>query len=238
MLKFRSTQPELMDDLDASGPVINQTLRELDTINRFLGGNRLSIQGLQKIVKGHEDMEIVVADLGCGGGEMMKLMADWGKKNGYTLKFIGIDANEHIIEYAKSHCAEYPEISFMPLNIFSKEFNEIKFDIIHSSLFTHHFTDEELVELFSKFKQQARLGIIMNDLHRHWFAYFSIKLITYLFSKSKMVRNDACLSVARAFKKSELSKILNKAGLEQFSLNWKWAFRWKMVYISPAPFNL
>ncbi len=237
MLKYRSNEQELMDDLESSGPVIHQTLRELDTINRFLGGNHLSIQGLKHIVRDHHDMEITVADLGCGGGEMMKLMAKWARKNRFQMNFIGIDANESIIEYARKNCRDFPEISFKALNIFSEEFQRIKFDIIHSSLFTHHFTDSELVSLFSRFKQQARLGIIVNDLHRHWFAYYAIKIITYLFSKSKMVRNDAAISVARSFKKSELHRILTSAGIESFSLNWKWAFRWKMVYVAQTPFN-
>jgi len=35
----RSREKEIMDDLDCSGPVLEQTLRELKTINRWLGGN-------------------------------------------------------------------------------------------------------------------------------------------------------------------------------------------------------
>ena len=238
MLKSRSQEEELMDDLESSGPVVDQTLKELDSINKLLGGNHLSLQGLKRILKGHEDMEVTIGDLGCGGGEMMKLMADWGRKNGYSLKFIGIDANPNIIEYAERNCSDYSEISFLPINIFSEEFRKIRFDIIHSSLFTHHFSDEELVDLFRSFKSQSRLGIIVNDLHRHWLAYFSIKIITSLFSKSQMVKNDAALSVARAFKKTELRTIMEKAGLDQFTLNWKWAFRWKLVYINPSPISL
>jgi hypothetical protein len=37
-LSGRSYEEELMDDLEDSGEVIPQTLRELETINKWLGG--------------------------------------------------------------------------------------------------------------------------------------------------------------------------------------------------------
>ena len=75
----------------------------------------------------------------------------------------------------------------------------------------------------------ARKGIVINDLHRHWFAYHSIKVLTRFFSKSKMVRNDAAVSVKRSFRKNEIAKILFKSGIHGFDLSWHWAFRWKVV---------
>ncbi|MEM6700748.1 MAG: SAM-dependent methyltransferase, partial [Bacteroidota bacterium] len=114
-------------------------------------------------------------------------------------------------------------------NIFSPEFQALKCDIIHASLFTHHFTQDELFGLFQQFKTQAKLGIIINDLHRHFLAYYSIKWLTHFFSKSDMVKHDAALSVARGFRREELIEILEKAKFRKYQLNWKWAFRWKLV---------
>jgi hypothetical protein len=78
-------------------------------------------------------------------------------------------------------------------------------------------------------KHQVRIGIVINDIHRHWLAYYSIKLLTRLFSKSAMVKFDAPLSVLRAFSRQELSDILHQAGIRHFQLSWKWAFRWQAV---------
>jgi hypothetical protein len=44
-----------------------------------------------------------------------------------------------------------------------------------------------------------------------------------------MVKFDAPLSVLRAFSKTELNDILYKAGITEFSLKWKWAFRWQLI---------
>lgn len=228
--KHRSEETELMDDLDCDGEVVDQTLKELDVINRKLGGNFISIQGLKELselTKGQNEIRLI--DIGCGGGDILIYMAEWARKKGINLKLIGIDANPNIIKYAEKHCQEYPEISFQALDIFSEEFKAISFDIVHSSLFTHHFKSEELISLFQSLSKQATTGMIINDLHRHWLAFYSIKLITRLFSRSEMVRNDASISVARGFKKSEIVGILKACGFRRYTLKWKWAFRWKVI---------
>lgn len=226
-LKVRSTEKEIMDDLSISGEVVDQTLRELDVINRYLGGNQISLLAFRKIVEENAVKSLV--DLGCGGADILKEMALLADKSGQEIAFRGIDANAEIIAYARNNTSDFPNIDFQAINIFSKEFGQQKFDIIHSCLFTHHFTKAELITCFKSWKTQARKSIIINDLHRHWLAYYSIKVITRLFSKSYMVRNDAAVSVARGFKKSELISILHEAGIDNYQIKWKWAFRWQIV---------
>jgi 2-polyprenyl-3-methyl-5-hydroxy-6-metoxy-1,4-benzoquinol methylase len=229
MFKSRSKEKEIMDDLEGSEEII-QTLQELDVINKRLGGNSVTINALNKVVNEFSAglKPIKIADLGCGGGDILKDIAIWGRKRKLNLKLIGIDANMHIIDYARKNVNQYPEIYFESTNIFSKEFKEQKFDIIICSLFTHHFSDEELVTLINQLKNQAKYFII-NDLHRHPLAYYSIMALTKLFSKSQMVKNDAPISVLRGFAKNDLELILKKAGVDKYTLQWRWAFRWQLI---------
>jgi len=224
----RSDEIELMDDLTCSGEVIDQTLRELEVINKWLGGNHVTIDGIGKLVKNNR-AEVTIADLGCGGGDILKLVAKWARKNSVKVKLIGIDANANIIEFARQNCQEYHEIDFQVIDIFSEEFKSLKFDIITCTLFTHHFDDNSLVELYRSWLNQSNLGVVVNDLHRHWFAYYSIKWLTGLFSKSAMVKNDAAVSVERSFTKEDLNSVLTSAGITRYELNWMWAFRWQLV---------
>ena len=228
MLKERSSEEEIMDDLDISGPVIAQTLRELNTINRTLGGNQISITAIKTMLRGRD--QAMVADLGCGGGDIMMQMAKWVRKAGKKATFIGIDANPHIVSYAEENTGAFPEITYHSINIFDEEFQEMRFDIIHCCLFLHHFSNEQLVSLFKSFKKQSNVGVIVNDLHRHPIAFWSIKLLTSIFSRSSMVRNDAAVSVARGFKKHELVQVLEEAGIQEYKLSWKWAFRWRLTF--------
>ncbi|MDQ3393860.1 MAG: methyltransferase domain-containing protein [Bacteroidota bacterium] len=233
MFNTRSVEKEIMDDLEGGGQEMDQALRELETINLFLGGNNVSINGLKILLndRNTKNKTIKIADIGCGGGDILKLLANWGRKRGYRFELIGIDANPHVVAYAKINTRQYPEIQYQMANIFSDEFRNQNFDIIHCCLFTHHFNNIELVDLLSNLKKQARLGIVINDLHRHWLAYYSIKVITTLASKSNMVKNDGPISVLRAFKKQELVKILDTAQLFKYSIKWKWAFRWQLVIV-------
>lgn len=218
-----------MDNLESSGPIISQTLRELETINTLLGGNYVTLNGLDNLLNGAGDSRtFTVADLGCGGGDIMRLIANWAFRKDYSVELIGFDANPNIIEYAKAHTSE-SNIQYECSNIFSEEFREQKFDIVVSTLFFHHFSSEQLAIFFEQLKKQVRVGIVINDLHRHWFAYYSIQWLTKLFSKSPMVVHDAPLSVARAFRKKELIEILEKAGFTSYTIRWMWAFRWQVI---------
>ncbi|MFT6055281.1 MAG: 2-polyprenyl-3-methyl-5-hydroxy-6-metoxy-1,4-benzoquinol methylase [Roseivirga sp.] len=219
-----------MDDLEASGEVIPQTLKELETINKWLGGNYVTTNGLDQLLKRKKAKKLRIADLGCGGGDMLKLVAKWAKMRKVEVSLIGFDANPHIVDYAKENCDGFENISFEVSDIFSDEFKQRKFDVILCTLFTHHFKEEQLTKIFNQFKSQATIGTVINDLHRHWLAEFLIKWLTRFFSKSDMVKNDAPLSVRRAFRRNELQLILKDAEIDIFSLRWMWAFRWQLIF--------
>ena len=228
--RYRSHEAELMDDLESSGDVITHTLRELNTINRWLGGDHVTINGLDKLVDDQDiKEELHILDIGCGGGDILMKICRWARGKEIPIRLTGIDANPNIVEYARHHTSDYPEISYRAMNIFSPEFRELRCDVVTATLFTHHFTHEELARLFHQILTQARLGMVINDLHRHWFAYHSIKWLTHWFSRSEMVRNDAALSVQRSFRRDELESLMKECGIDTYTLKWFWAFRWQLV---------
>lgn len=229
----RSGDSEIMDDLEYAGETMDRTLRELEVINRWLGGNRVTINGISKLLEnGNQNSPIRVADLGCGRGDMLILIDGWAKKYNLELELFGIDANQYVIDAARKRFGKSPNIHLQTVNILSPDFQKREFDIVIGTLFYHHFTDEQLIAFFSHLKKQAGIGFLINDIHRHPLAYYSIKLLTMLFSKSSMVKYDAPLSVLRAFSRKELSNILRSAGIESFTIKWKWAFRWQVIVFS------
>ena len=229
----RSGDAEIMDDLDYAGEMMDRTLGELEVINRWLGGNNVTINGISKLLKGSKhDRTVQVADLGCGRGDMLVLIDKWAKKQKLDVNLIGIDANQYVIDAARKRLNGFPHIQLQAINILSPAFQGKKFDIVIGTLFYHHFSDEQLISFFSGLKNQANIGFLINDIHRHSLAYYSIKLLTGLFSRSSMVKYDAPLSVLRAFSREELSNILYSAGIKNFTISWKWAFRWQVIVFS------
>jgi 2-polyprenyl-3-methyl-5-hydroxy-6-metoxy-1,4-benzoquinol methylase len=226
--KYRSNKTELMDDFSFNGEVLKDTLDKLASINKWLGGNYVTINGLKKLLKGYpREQPITIVDLGCGGGDLLRDVARFGVQNGYSFRVIGVDANEETVKYARELSREYPEISFMHCNIYSDEFQLIEYDIVLTSLFLHHFNDQELEELLSSVLPKVTIGILVNDLHRHPIAYYLFRLLCLLIS-NKMVKEDGLTSILKGFKRQEMEMISLKLGVK-YEIRWKWAFRYQWI---------
>ena len=220
-----------MDDLTLASDDLRRNLDELGTINTWLGGYHVVLDALRRLrPRFPPGRPLRVADLGSGGGDTLRHLARWARKNGVAVELTGIDANDFMLRYATAKSQDFPEISYRQRDIFSVEFQAEQFDIITCSLFCHHFTDEDLAGFFRQWARQARVAVVINDLHRHWLAYHSIKWLTWLFRGSYLVRHDAPLSVARAFRRADWVRLLAAAGIEQYELRWRWAFRWQVVF--------
>ncbi|HLK29725.1 MAG TPA: methyltransferase domain-containing protein [Puia sp.] len=221
----RSNQTELLDRDDISFEAIKQNMHELDVINSLLGGHAITLNGFKKLAK--EKKEITICEIGCGGGDNLQVLKKWCNKKNISATFIGIDINAWCIEYAKSKIND-KKFQFILSDYRNYDFPE-RPDIIFSSLFCHHFNNEKLVSMLQWMKSNSEIGFFINDLHRNPLAYYSIKLLAKFFSKSYLVKNDAPISVLRGFQKEEWESLLQQSGISNYSLQWKWAFRWLIV---------
>ena len=223
----RSFALELLDNEQIPEEDLRRNLYELERINTLLGGYATTLKGIARLAKHKESKETIrIVDVGSGGGDTLRKIADWGRKNKLSLDLVGIDLKKTCIEYAQELCQNYPEISFIHSDYAQ---TQPQADIISSALFCHHLQDQELISFLHWSKQNARLGFVINDLHRHPLAYYSIKYLTKFFSKSYLVKNDAPLSVRRSLLKNEWKNILEKTKVKNYSIDWIWAFRWLIV---------
>lgn len=226
----RATTPELMDDLSLASDELRQNLDELETINTWLGGYRPVLAALARLrPRFPVARPLYLADLGSGGGDTLRHVAAWARRQRISVALTGIDANEFMLAYARAKSQPYPEISYRQVDIFSPEFAAQSYDVLTASLFCHHFTDAELVDLLRRWHRQAQVAVVINDLHRHPLAYYSIKWLTRRLGGSRLVQNDAPLSVARAFSRADWVRLLAAAGITRYELRWCWAFRWQVV---------
>jgi len=226
--RFRSYEKEYLDNNIIATGDLYQNLTELDVINTYLGGYNASLEGFSDILKIKKTIHTIL-DIGFGGGDSIKIFSKFALKSKLKLFFYGVDLNNDCIKYASENLSAFPNKKLICddyRNITSELLGKI--DMIHCSLFLHHLTDEEIIELL-KFCKEHNCIFLANDLHRNRLAYYSIKFLTALFSKSWMVKNDACLSVKRAFKKAELEAMLQKAGYTEYSVKWSWAFRYIVI---------
>ncbi|MGY8938841.1 MAG: methyltransferase domain-containing protein [Flavobacteriales bacterium] len=226
--KRRTDKEELMDDFSIGGDLLRDTLDKLEKINRWLGGNLMTVKTLKKVLKNHpKEQELTIADIGCGHGDILRDVAKFGRKNGYNMKLIGMDANPTAIAYANELSVEFSELSFMTEDVFSEAFKDRRFDVVLATLFLHHFKEDPLVSFLGNTLKQTKIAIVVNDLHRHKLAYYLFMLLS-VFIKNNMIIEDGLTSVLRGFKRKELVKISQRIQVKS-QISWKWAFRFQWI---------
>jgi len=228
--RHRTDDPEVMDDFDLKGDVLIQTLDKIAKINQLLGGNRLTIRGVEKMLEKERSSKLItIVDVGCGNGDMLRRLADYGIRNNWNLKLIGVDANAFTINYATGLSEKYSNISYRCEDIFDKSFSEIKYDIVLCTLTLHHFKNDDILELLMLFNKNSRLGFVVNDLHRNVVAYRLFQMLCFVFRMNEMARKDGLVSILRGFKKEELITFSKKLSFKKYSVQWKWAFRYQWI---------
>jgi len=223
----RTLLPEKMDQPGVSPDETRQALHELEVINKLLGGYHVVLDALNQLE--WPEHPVTIMDMGCGGGDMLRAIAEWAAKKKRTVNLVGVDWNPVMTEYAIMKSKMFSNIRFITVSVFDEELLKEKADITMNSLFCHHFDNSELLQLIRRMHQIASKAVIINDLHRHWFAYYSIMIITRLFSKTYLVKYDGPLSVARSLTGKEWKQILSSATTGNYSLRWMWAWRWQII---------
>jgi 2-polyprenyl-3-methyl-5-hydroxy-6-metoxy-1,4-benzoquinol methylase len=228
--KNRSSAPEIMDDFAMEGEILRDALDKIAKINQLLGGNQLTLRGVQDLVATmakHEEISII--DVGCGNGDMLRTLADYGIKNQLNFKLTGIDANAFTINHARELSITYPNIKYQCEDVFGQDFTELKYDIVLCTLTLHHFKDDEIMVLMSVFNANSRVGIVINDLHRSALAYRLFQALCFVFRLNAMSRDDGLVSILRGFKKNELVYFSKKLNFKNYKIQWKWAFRYQWI---------
>jgi Methyltransferase domain len=220
----RSYHAELLDQPGIPAYAIEQNMRELDVINTYLGGHRITLAGFRKLLG--DRRQVWVCEIGCGGGDNLLQIHHWCLRHRITVRLTGIDINPDCLSVARSKLSQ-AKVELIPSDYRAVSFDRDHLpDILFSSLFCHHFTDDQLVAMLQWMGTHAKTGFFINDLHRHRVAFYSISLLTRIFSRSYLVKNDAPLSVLRGFTRAEWRALLQAAGFGFGSIHWQWAFRW------------
>lgn len=191
----RANIEEIMDDLSRPTHEFDQAYRELAMINRRLGGIRAIERFLPAVPN------LLILDVAAGACDVSEAISRRRQS-----RIVVLDRNAKGLRLAKRSFPVAGDALEMP-------FPDRTFDVVMASLFFHHLSDEQCVRVLASMWRIAKRRVIVNDLHRHPVAYFSIRALTAAFSKSVMVRHDGPVSVLRAFNPKELLRIAERAGI-------------------------
>lgn len=194
-LHTRANLTEIMDDLSQPEEEFDLAYRELKVINERLGG----IRAIERFLPGGSNL--LMLDVGAGGCDVGDALLK--HKAG---RIVGLDLYPGGLKLARRTLPVAGDALQLP-------FADKSFDVVMASLFFHHLSNDNCVRVLGEMWRVARRRVLVNDLHRHRVAYYSFQLLAWLFSKSRMVRNDGPVSVRRAFRSKELLAFAERAGI-------------------------
>jgi len=203
----RSNEAELMDGADYTEAELIENLADLRRVNRYLGGGRALTRHLFPMIEAAGLRRIRILDVGAGSADIPARIVDWARDRGIEVELVALDLNEIAVLEARSRSVNYPEIKVIRADAMNLPFDDSSFDFALASMFLHHFENDGASELLNSFARVSRVAFIVNDLRRHPVAYYSIKLLTRIFTRNRLVRNDSALSVLRGFTERDLAEI-------------------------------
>jgi SAM-dependent methyltransferase len=225
----RSGEPELLDFERADPDAIEACLRDLEWINRWTAAYRVTLRWLDQLCRERRPARpLTVVDVGCGRGDMLRRIWAWGRERGLELRLIGVDRNPHAIAAAAAATPGAAPIRYLTRDVFDTA-HDPPSDVVVSALFAHHLDDARLVRFLRWMEQRARLGWLINDLHRHPLPYFLARGGAPLLRMHRFVRHDAPLSVARSFDRRDWLRLLAAADLAPPTTTIRWCFPFRFA---------
>ncbi len=231
-LSQRAVLQEQMDDFSIADDRLEQALRELRYVNRFLGGWRAVRSELNPVLEQRRGGSLKVLDVGTGLADIPEMIVGWGERVGVVVGVTAVDANPATVAFARNALDARMDrklrgrIDVRTGNVFDLNLaRDDSFDVVIASLVLHHFYDDDLVHALREMNRVASLGLIVNDLHRHPMAYAAIRVIAQLMPVSDMFLHDGPASVRRGFKPDELRDLAVAAGLHHFRVRRGWPYR-------------
>jgi 2-polyprenyl-3-methyl-5-hydroxy-6-metoxy-1,4-benzoquinol methylase len=221
----RSYQPEILDLGSYTPDEYDSCLKLLCRVNRLLGGFKATKRAFHAL----KSAPTSILEVGCGGGYLCQQLHRLFPQA--SIK--GIDLSSAAISHADK---ELPiglrdKVSFSLQDSKNLDFKQGSFDVVTTMLVCHHMTDEELVQFLQEAYHISSKAVVINDLQRHFLAYWSFSLIAPFLFRNRLIWNDGRISVRRAFRKSDWKRLMERAGFHesQWKLTWNWAFRWTLT---------
>lgn len=215
---------EHLDEAAHDARELRQSLSQIDDVNRFLGGRRLLLRHLERLLPRGTHARIL--DVGTGSGDLPRVILDWARTNGRNVNITATDTHPQMLEVARERSAGYPELTFQQADALRLPFTDGSFDCALLSLTLHHFEDEHQIRVLQELERVSRRGIIVSELERNWPNYLGARLLAAtIWRNNRLTRHDGPISVLRAFTSAELLDVAQRAGLHAPHVSRHYFFR-------------
>jgi SAM-dependent methyltransferase len=203
---------ERMDAPDVDPAALEQALRHVAAVNRWLGGRRALLRHLHGVLPAVGGR---VLDVGAGAGDLPLAVDSWATRLGRATSVTMVDLHARTLAVAHRNAAGRPRVAAVRANGLELPFAEGVFDLALLSMTLHHLEGEDRVRVLVELARVARGGrVVVAELHRALPNYLGARLLAAtLWRHNPVTRHDGPLSVRRAFTPAELLDLARRAGL-------------------------
>ena len=176
---------ELLDGPLDDPAALGGNLRDLERVNRWLGGTSLSAHGIDALAGDRESLTIL--DIGTGAADIPLALLARSARAGRRLRVTGIDSRPEVLAAAVVRRPALGATAGLELHVGdgrSLPFPDRSFDIAHASLLVHHLDPTAAVVLLREMGRVARRGIVVNDLLRGRGAWLGAWLLSHLATRA------------------------------------------------------
>jgi SAM-dependent methyltransferase len=212
-----SATREIMDDPGCSVPDLRGQLRDLERMNRLLGGHAFVRRYLDRVLpvwrrRTRAPETLAILDVGTGGADVPAAVVEWGRRRQAPVRIVGVDRHPAVARIAGVAAAAHPSVTVIRADACALPFRDASFDVCLCNLTLHHLTRDQGIALLRRLHGLARLGFLVVDLLRSPASYGGVWLMTRL-SRNPLTRHDGPLSVRRAMSWSEYREFARQAGV-------------------------
>ena len=207
-LRAPIARDEEMDAAELPPERYARVLADLARINALTLASRPTLGFLEGVrARGTGAHPWRILDVGFGAGDMLARIARWGERRGVALDLAGVDLNPKSVAVARARLGDR-------VRLITGDYRDLAgqgWDIILSSLVSHHMTPAERSEFLRFMEGEAARGWLVNDLHRRRLPFAFYPLLAALALVDPIVRRDGQLSVGRSFRRVEWTAMLAEA---------------------------
>lgn len=196
---------ELMDAPECDAAMLARTFRRFAVINPLVGG-------WGAVWRRHVGPALVqerrarILDLGCGGGDLARMLARRARRAGLDVEVVGVDPDERAIHAARRTPAD--GVTFRSAASDALVAAGERFDVVVSNHVLHHLSVPERDGFLADSAVLAERRVVHSDIRRSEAAYRSYAFAAPALAAGTFVLVDGLRSIRRSYTQSELAAVV------------------------------
>ncbi len=213
----RAIAREMLDDLDVDDAELAANFDDIERANRYFGGLAPTVDGV--LGCGAR----TVLDIGCGSADVDRALSATAHRRSMPMAIVALDLSPRIVAVARMRSAGVPNIEFAVGDGTALPYADGAFDVAMCNLALHHFEPPAAVMLMREMRRVSRITPMISDLARSRGGYLAALAFAGVIARNRCAKNDAPISVLRAYDRSEIMDLATRAG-------------WRAPHVRTTPF--